>query len=324
MSKRNRSKLSRKLSVDPRDPNQKRYSVNQELEQLNQNLSQKIETVERQILLLQKETQRIEKSKKSQIEELQNPDELIKQLNSQINAEKKVIEQNEQKQKEIKQQMLSLDKDLSSLSQKRDQLYQDFIVLDKAKKDIKEAEQKLQSQKNEQELILEKLMVLKNDLHILEGLEQKTEAESINKEVQQLKSEQEQFQREITNINSEIEKIQNNNQVFIDIYNKWKNKLSNIPKPDDSLEILVNQYKTQSKSRDYAKKHNLEHLQEIIVNNQNLQQTIFKEKKANMKRMKQIQQVKIEMKAQTSKMHEKLLKEEQKTINQIQYILSDE
>lgn len=324
MSKRARNRAPRKMSVDPRDPNQKRYSRNQELEQINQNLSQKIENVERQIIQLQKETKRLERNKKNEIEELQNPDELIKQLTNQINAEQKIFDQNQRQQKELQQQISNLDKDLASLTQKRDSLFQNYSSLDKAKKDIKEVEMQIQDQKNEQELILEKLLVLKNDMHILEGLERKTEAESINKEVQQLKSEQEQVNREIEKLNSEIEKINEENQTFINIYGKWNKKLFSIPKPEESLEQLVNQYKNQSKTKDISKRFNLQQLEEVIENNQLLQQQIAKEKKANIKRLKQIQQVKAEMKVQTSKVRDKIAKEEQRAVKQIQIMLSDE
>ena len=288
------------------------------LEQNNRKLLLQIQDLEKNLQEKQKLNKKLEIKKQAKDEESKNPEEIKKSLEEQIAQENQIISEYSEKQKNYKNEIQQIEEEIAKYEKERQSLIEKYKDFKDIRESVDSAEKKLQTQKRRQSQFLENLVSLKNDISVLEGIERTTQNESMIAEIEDLNAETEHNQKQLDKVLKEIKSIEQRNLIFKEVYDKWKNKLESIDEPAASLDELANIYlQPKTKQQPTQKKRKFYQLQELIENNEAMKITIQKERKANYKRLKQISQVKNEMKSHTNKAMDKISKEEQRTVRRI-------
>ena len=304
---------SKKNELTPRT-----LSKKETLEQNNRKLLLQIQDLEKNLQEKQKLNKKLEIKKQAKEEESKNPEEIKKSLEEQIAIENQTILEYSEKQKNYQNEIQQIEAEIANYEKERQNLMEKFQSFKDIRDSVDSAEKKLQTQKRRQSQFLENLVSLKNDISVLEGIERTTQNESMIAEIEDLNAETEHNQRQLERVMKEIKSIEQRNMIFQEVYDKWKNKLDSIEEPAASLDELANIYmQPKTKQMSPQKKRKFYQLQELIENNEAMKIAIQKERKANFKRLKQISQVKNEMKTHTNKAMDKIAKEEQRTVRRL-------
>ena len=287
------------------------------LEQSNRNLLLQIRDLERKLQEKQKLNKKLQFKRQAKEEESMKPEEIKAQLEEQISQEKRKISENEENQKLIQENIAKIDSEIEEYKLERQNLLDKYRTFKNMSESVDSAEKKLREQQRRQSQYLENLVSLKNDISNLEGIERTTQNENMIEEIEELAEENERNKKQIDRVNKEIRSLEQRNVVFQNVYDKWKDKLDTLEEPTASLDELANAFMRPKSKQSPQKKRQYYQLQELIENNENLRITIQKERRSNVKRLKQISQVKNEMKIKTNKAIDKLQKEEQRTVKRI-------
>jgi len=298
----------KKKSLDPKDSTlYKNQAQLLELEQKNQNLKSLIEKKQKLLdsFLISKNND------KSDINEAINSSKYDFDA---VEKEKRQIQSLHGEIMKITKILYSEDLEIATLEQKRMEILNQRSEFLQMKQTVHNAENQLKEQRKQRELLLDKLLVLKNQLSALEGIEwERQKIVSINTLNDHELNEQS-IKMESENLIKIMKKKNEQKKILETVYEKWKNRTTGIPAPshsiDELLEILQN--KKASNTSELEQK-----LHTLIESNTEKQNLLSKEKKANLKRIKQILHVQAEMKKQTIETHEKIQREENRTVQKI-------
>ena len=144
-------------------------------------------------------------------------------------------------------------------------------------------ENQLKDQRKQRDILIDKLLYLKNQLGNLEGLEWEKQKIIIQKEIKNFEEKIQNNNKEILIINNNIENLLTKKSLILSIYRKWKDHLNSIIPVENSIEELLNQIsnKKLENNSNFSKLQLT--LNKILENNYLLNQQILKEKKSNQK-----------------------------------------
>lgn len=308
------SKLFKKKTQNTPPPEIQAYLTRiSKAEKSNEEITARIEEITNKIQQLQTENQKLKERKKSHANTKQNSE----QMQREIEECKEYLSKSEHESKKALTEISAIANQFSPLEEQRLELlhYQDKIL--GLRDDINDVDQQFRESRKKTQSVLDNLLVLDRQKKQFEGyewLEQKksmlSSIEEFNKIITTTDSETSQIKKQLYDMNRQKDTI-------IILFEKWRGKVDNVDVPPESIDELMAQL--NSKTKDPPKDiENLKlKLQDAIRENDELQMQIDKEKRANGKRFKGIQQLLVEIKKQEQEIRERAQLEEKRLMQRI-------
>ena len=185
------------------------------------------------------------------------------------------------------------------------------------KKAINSTNQKLREQSQEIETLSSNLLELNKKITSLDGFEWISQKKELENDIENSTLAIQEKKDEIFQLQQQIDELQQKQSFLKPIVTKWKGKALSESIPIESIDELIRKIVNKLKKPPTETKDLQIQLQGIIRENERKREQIFKERKKNAKRVRDIQQALIQVKKQNLEEHDKANIEEQKLVQRI-------